>query len=124
MWSVSASDGGLPYERMTADPGTGRLHPRRLVHQLVVAWQRDHKTVARAPVLSLGCMSAALDDGLAATRSVAEHARELHGDTALAGRGDSAGGNIAAVTALRAGDEGGPSLCAQLLIYPVINNAY
>jgi acetyl esterase len=33
--------------------------------------------------------------------------------------GDSAGGNLAAVTALRARDEGGPKLAGQLLIYPV-----
>lgn len=34
--------------------------------------------------------------------------------------GDSAGGNLAAVTALMARDRGGPPLVAQLLIYPVI----
>jgi acetyl esterase len=33
--------------------------------------------------------------------------------------GDSAGGNLAAVTALRVRDEGGPALCGQLLLYPV-----
>ena len=33
--------------------------------------------------------------------------------------GDSAGGNMAAVTALRIRDEGGPSLCGQMLLYPV-----
>ena len=34
--------------------------------------------------------------------------------------GDSAGGNLAAVTALMSRDRGGPDLAAQLLIYPVI----
>jgi acetyl esterase len=34
--------------------------------------------------------------------------------------GDSAGGNLAAVTALMARDRGGPSLAAQLLVYPMI----
>jgi acetyl esterase len=34
--------------------------------------------------------------------------------------GDSAGGNLAAVTALMARDRGGPALAAQLLLYPVI----
>ncbi|MDP7724092.1 alpha/beta hydrolase [Mycobacterium sp. TY814] len=34
--------------------------------------------------------------------------------------GDSAGGNLAAVTALMSRDRGGPQLTAQLLIYPVI----
>jgi acetyl esterase len=33
--------------------------------------------------------------------------------------GDSAGGNLAAVTALLCRDRGGPELCHQLLIYPV-----
>jgi len=33
--------------------------------------------------------------------------------------GDRAGGNMAAVTALRLRDEGGPALCGQLLLYPV-----
>ena len=33
--------------------------------------------------------------------------------------GDSAGGNLAAVTALRLRDEGGAALCGQLLLYPV-----
>ena len=32
--------------------------------------------------------------------------------------GDSAGGNLAAVTALRVRDEGGPRLSGQLLVYP------
>ena len=63
---------------------------------------------------------AAVDDCLAATRWVAQNASALRGD---AGRimvvGDSAGGNLAAVTALRARDEGGPRLIGQMLIYPV-----
>lgn len=62
---------------------------------------------------------AAPDDCLAATRWVAEHAAELGGDPdRLAVAGDSAGGNLAAVVALRARDEGGPALRGQLLIYP------
>ncbi len=66
---------------------------------------------------------AALDDCLAATRWTAEHADELKGDaTRLMVAGDSAGGNFAAVTALRARDEGGPRLCAQMLIYPVTDH--
>ena len=66
---------------------------------------------------------AAPDDCLAATRWVGAHAREFGGDPArLAVAGDSAGGNLAAVTALRARDEGGPALRAQLLLYPVIDH--
>ena len=35
--------------------------------------------------------------------------------------GDSAGGNMAAVCALRARDRGGPELAAQVLVYPVVD---
>ncbi len=63
---------------------------------------------------------AAPDDCLAATRWVAAHAAEFGGDASrMAVAGDSAGGCLAAVTALRARDEGGPRLRAQLLWYPV-----
>ena len=63
---------------------------------------------------------AGLDDCVFATRWIAGHAAELNGDaTRLAIAGDSAGGNMAAATALRIRDEGGPPLCGQLLIYPV-----
>lgn len=63
---------------------------------------------------------AGLDDCLHATRWAAEHAHDLNVDPRrIAVGGDSAGGNMAAVTAIRVRDEGGPHLCAQLLIYPV-----
>jgi len=63
---------------------------------------------------------AAPDDCLFATRWVAEHAAELGGDASrIVVAGDSAGGNLATVTALRIRDEGGPKLAGQLLIYPV-----
>jgi acetyl esterase len=64
---------------------------------------------------------AALDDALAATHWVAEHAAEVGGDPArIALAGDSAGGNLSAVTALRIRDEGGPTLRGQLLIYAAV----
>jgi acetyl esterase len=60
------------------------------------------------------------DDCLAATRWAAAHAAELRADPArIMLAGDSAGGNMAAVTALRVRDEGGPPLCGQMLLYPV-----
>ncbi len=63
---------------------------------------------------------AATNDCLAATRWVAQHAAELGADPQrMAVAGDSAGGCLAAVTALRIRDEGGPGLCGQLLWYPV-----
>jgi acetyl esterase len=63
---------------------------------------------------------AAPDDCLAATRWVADNAAALWGDPGrIMVAGDSAGGNLAAVTALRVRDEGGPKLIGQMLIYPV-----
>ena len=63
---------------------------------------------------------AGADDCLHATRWAAKQAGDLNIDPRrIAIGGDSAGGNMAAVTALRVRDEGGPHLCAQLLIYPV-----
>lgn len=62
---------------------------------------------------------AAVEDAWAATTWIAEHAEELGGvPGALAVGGDSAGGNLAAVCALRARDAG-LSLALQLLVYPV-----
>ena len=63
---------------------------------------------------------AGLEDCLHATRWVALHAGQLGGDPSrIVVGGDSAGGNMAAVTAIRVRDEGGPALCGQLLLYPV-----
>jgi acetyl esterase len=67
---------------------------------------------------------AAPDDARAALRWLAAHAGELGGDPArLAIAGDSAGGNLASVTARRLRDEGGPALRMQALIYPVCDSA-
>ena len=63
---------------------------------------------------------AAPEDCLAATRWVAAHAGEFGGDASrIVVAGDSAGGCLAAVTAQRIRDEGGPPLRGQLLWYPV-----
>ena len=59
---------------------------------------------------------AALDDCLAATRWVLDHAADLGGDPQrVAVGGDSAGGNLAALVALELADR----LRHQLLVYPV-----
>jgi acetyl esterase len=59
------------------------------------------------------------EDAWAALRWVADHADELGVDASrLAVGGDSAGGNLSALVALRARDEGGPALRLQLLVYP------
>ena len=64
---------------------------------------------------------AAAEDLYAVTKWVADTAGTLGIDVdQIAVGGDSAGGNLAAVTALMARDRGGPALAAQLLLYPVI----
>ncbi len=64
---------------------------------------------------------AGFEDCLAATRWVADHIDELGGDAArIAVSGDSAGGNLAAAVAVACKD-GGPSLKAQLLLYPGVD---
>ncbi len=63
---------------------------------------------------------AAVDDAHAATVWVAANAGRLGVDASrIAVGGDSAGGNLATVIAMRCRDAGGPPLAMQLLIYPV-----
>jgi acetyl esterase/lipase len=65
---------------------------------------------------------AAVDDAFAGLAWVAHHAADLGGDPdRLVVAGWSAGGNLAAATAQLARDRGGPALCGQLLICPVID---
>jgi acetyl esterase len=60
------------------------------------------------------------DDAWTALCWAAEHAAELGGNTdKVIVAGDSAGGNLAALVALRARNEGGPRLALQMLLYPV-----
>jgi acetyl esterase len=62
----------------------------------------------------------AVDDAYAALEWVAAHLSEIAGkDVPLIVAGDSAGGNLAAVMALRARDRSGPPIALQVLIYPV-----
>jgi acetyl esterase len=62
---------------------------------------------------------AGVDDAVAATAWVAQHAADLGVDAArLAVGGDSGGGNLAAVVALDARNRGGPRLGLQVLVYP------
>lgn len=63
---------------------------------------------------------AGVDDALASFRDAVERAEELGVNPArVAVAGDSAGGHLAAVTALLAAADGGPAPAFQLLIYPV-----
>jgi acetyl esterase len=67
---------------------------------------------------------AAIDDAIAATKWIADHARTLGIDAArLSVGGDSAGGNLAAVVTIAARDGNGPAIAGQVLIYPAIDFA-
>lgn len=72
----------------------------------------DYRLAPEAP------FPAAVEDALAATRFVLEHAEKLGGDARVAVAGDSAGANQAAVVAQQLRDEGAPALAGQLLVYP------
>ncbi|MEU5865841.1 alpha/beta hydrolase [Nonomuraea sp. NPDC047529] len=62
---------------------------------------------------------AAVEDAFAVTRWAHEQAAGLGADPgALVVAGDSAGGNLATVTCLRAREEGGPPIVLQVLVYP------
>ena len=88
---------------------------------------RAHAVGAEAIVVSVDYRLApehpypqGVEDAWAALQWVGEHASELGGDPArIAVAGDSAGGNLSAVMALKARDAGGPALVFQLLWYPV-----
>jgi acetyl esterase len=64
---------------------------------------------------------AAAEDVFAVAQWAARNAEALGGDARrIVVGGDSAGGNLAAVTALVARDRGAPALAAQLLLYPMV----
>jgi len=66
---------------------------------------------------------AAAEDCWAVVSWLGERGSALGADPSrLAVCGDSAGGNLAAVMALRSRDRGGPPLVAQLLVYPVLDH--
>jgi len=66
----------------------------------------------------------AADDCVAAWAWVTQHAAELGGDRRVALGGDSAGGNLAAVVALVAREQGLPLPALQLLVYPVTDHEF
>ncbi len=62
----------------------------------------------------------AVDDSYAALEWVGKHLSDIAGqEVPLIVAGDSAGGNLAAVIAIRARDRNGPPIALQVLIYPV-----
>ena len=127
--------GSLPL-RIYTPPGKGPFPLMVFFHGsgFVVCSLDTHDAMCRNLCVGAGCVVVSVDyrlapehkfpaapeDCLAATRWVAANAGALNGDSSrIVVAGDSAGGNLAAVTALRVRDEGGPKLIGQLLIYPV-----
>jgi len=92
----------------------------------------SHDAMCRLLTESSGCRVVALDyrrapehpfpapleDCWDALRWIAEK----HSDQPLILGGDSAGGNLAAVCAIRARDRGGPEVAQQVLVYPVTDH--
>lgn len=138
--SVPGPAGEIPV-RIYAPAAAGPLPLLVYFHGggFVVCDLDSHDGLCRSLTHATGCITVSVDyrlapeakfpaapeDCFAATRWVAEHARELGGDAArLAVAGDSAGGNLAAVVALMARERGGPALVHQLLIYPVTDHGF
>ena len=66
---------------------------------------------------------APVEDCYAGLAWMAEHAAEIGVDpTRIVVAGGSAGGGLAAATALVARDRGGPALAGQILIYPMLDD--
>ena len=66
---------------------------------------------------------AAADDSWTALRWIDAHKADLgNPDAPLIVGGDSAGGNLSAVVALKARDAGGPAIALQVLVYPVTDS--
>ena len=133
--SIDGPGGSLAL-RIYTPPGSGPFPLMVFFHGsgFVLCSLETHDGMCRNLAAGIGCVvvsvdyrlapehkfPAGTDDCLAATRWAAAHAAELGADAArIVLAGDSAGGNMAAVTALRVRDEGGPALCGQMLLYPV-----
>jgi acetyl esterase len=63
-----------------------------------------------------------IDEIYAATRWVAEHGNEINVDGGnLAVVGNSVGGNMTAVTTIRAKERGGPTIKLQIMMWPIVD---
>jgi len=138
--TIPGPGGEIPI-RIYAPAATGPLPVLVYFHGggWVVGNLDSHDLICRSLTNQAGCMTisvdyrlapehkfpAPLDDCFAATAWAAANVDQIGGDPmCLAVGGDSAGGNLAAAVALMARDRGGPELCFQLLIYPVVNRDF
>ncbi len=119
-------------------PAPGRLPVVLFIHG---GWfyygdLESHDALCRSLAEAAGCVVVAMhyrrgpehpcpaapDDCLEVAQWIAAHADDLDVDArTLALVGDGAGGALAAITARRARDAGGPAICHQALLYPVIS---
>jgi acetyl esterase len=121
---IYTPDGNGPFPLMVFFHGSG----------FVLCNLDTHDSVCRNLCAAAGCVVVSVDyrlapehkfpagpeDCCAATKWAAEHTRELNADPGrIVIAGDSAGGNMVAVTALMVRDKGVPALRGQLMIYPV-----
>lgn len=133
--TVPGPDGDVPVRLYTPRGGEDGLPVLVFFHGggWVFGNLETHDAICRIVADAVPCLVAAVDyrlapenpypaaveDCYAAVEWFAEHADEVGGDPArLAVGGDSAGGNLAAVVALKARDESGPELVFQWLVYP------
>ena len=97
---------------------------KRLVRDLVVAsgYAAVFVNYTRTPDAHY---PRAINEIYAATRWVAAHGDDINVDgRKLAVVGNSAGGNMAAVTCLMAKDKGGPEIRLQILMWPVTDSTF
>ena len=95
-----------------------------------------HRRLVRDLVVESGCCAAfvnytrtpdavfprQIDEIYAATRWVAEHGDEINVDGGrLAVVGNSVGGNMTAVTAIKAKESGGPEIKLQIMMWPIVD---
>jgi acetyl esterase len=132
---IPTPDGGLPVRVYASEPGG--IRPALVFFHgggWVFGNLDTHDAVCRALAKESGAVvisvdyrlspehkfPAAVDDAQAATIWVAANAERLGIDARrIAVGGDSAGGNMATVVAMRCRDTGGPALAGQVLLYPV-----
>jgi acetyl esterase len=126
----------LPHPEDRADPAYGIVFAHG--GGFVLCDLHSHDSFCRAMARGTGAVVISVDyrrapehraptaaeDVYAATVWAAEHLRDYGVDPSrLLVAGDSAGGNLAAVTALLARERCGPALAGQVLLYPVIDPA-